>query len=69
MLTGFNTAMRDERDSDRERRDERGTAMNIGEISVGMSAETSRTVTSEAIIAFAEATGDFNPVHVDVEAG
>src|SRR5690242_6197199 len=43
--------------------------MNIGEISVGQSAEMSRTVTSEAIIAFAEATGDFNPVHVDEEAG
>ena len=43
--------------------------MNIGEISVGMSAEMSRTVTSEAIVAFAEATGDFNPVHVDEEAG
>lgn len=43
--------------------------MNIGEISVGMSAEMSRTITSEAIMAFAEATGDFNPVHVDEEAG
>jgi len=43
--------------------------MNIGEISVGMSAEMSRTVTSEGILAFAEATGDFNPVHVDEEAG
>ena len=43
--------------------------MNIAEISVGMSAEMSRTITSEAIISFAEATGDFNPVHVDEEAG
>ena len=43
--------------------------MNIGEISVGQSAEMSRTITSEAIVAFAEATGDFNPVHVDEEAG
>jgi len=43
--------------------------MNISEISVGMSAEMSRTVTSEGIMAFAEATGDFNPVHVDEEAG
>ena len=43
--------------------------MNIGEISVGMTAEMSRTITSEAIMAFAEATGDFNPVHVDEEAG
>lgn len=43
--------------------------MNIGEISVGQSAEMSRTITSEAIMAFAEATGDFNPVHVDEEAG
>lgn len=43
--------------------------MNIGEISVGMSAEMSKKITSEGIIAFAEATGDFNPVHVDEEAG
>ena len=43
--------------------------MNIGEMSVGMSAEMSKTITSEGIIAFAEATGDFNPVHVDEEAG
>ena len=43
--------------------------MNIGEISVGMSAEMSKTITSEGIIAFAEATGDFNPVHIDEEAG
>ena len=43
--------------------------MNIGQISVGMSAEMSKTITSEGIIAFAEATGDFNPVHIDEEAG
>ena len=43
--------------------------MNIGEISVGMSAEMSKTITSEVIMAFAEATGDFNPVHIDEEAG
>ena len=43
--------------------------MNIAEISVGMSAEMSKTITSEGIIAFAEATGDFNPVHIDEKAG
>ena len=43
--------------------------MNIGEMSVGMSAEMSKVITSEVIMAFAEATGDFNPVHVDEEAG
>lgn len=42
--------------------------MNIGEMSVGMSAEMSKTITSEVIVAFAEATGDFNPVHIDEDA-
>ncbi|HET9004797.1 MAG TPA: MaoC family dehydratase, partial [Gemmatimonadaceae bacterium] len=32
-------------------------------------AEMSKKITSEGIIAFAEATGDFNPVHIDEEAG
>ena len=39
--------------------------MKLGDISVGMSAELSRTVTSEDIVHFAEVTGDRNPVHLD----
>jgi 3-hydroxybutyryl-CoA dehydratase len=37
----------------------------IGELKVGDSAEWSRTVTEGDIKLFAEATGDFNPVHLD----
>ena len=43
--------------------------MNIGELSVGANAEIAKTITSADIMSFAEATGDFNPVHVDDEAG
>ena len=42
--------------------------MNIGQLTAGQSAETSKTITSADIMSFAEATGDFNPVHVDDEA-
>jgi len=38
---------------------------SIEEIKVGDSAEWSRTVTEHDIKLFAEATGDFNPVHLD----
>ena len=43
--------------------------MNIGELSVGANAEIAKTITSADIMSFAQATGDFNPVHVDDEAG
>ncbi len=38
---------------------------SIDELRVGDSAEWSRTVTEDDIKLFAEATGDFNPVHLD----
>ena len=38
---------------------------SIDELKVGDSAEWSRTVTEDDIKLFAEATGDFNPVHLD----
>ena len=41
------------------------TGKSIGELKVGDSAEWSRTVTEDDIKLFAEATGDFNPVHLD----
>jgi 3-hydroxybutyryl-CoA dehydratase len=37
----------------------------IDEIKVGDSAEISNTITEKTIKDFAEATGDFNPVHLD----
>ena len=37
------------------------------EISEGMSAEISRIIGEEDIVAFAEVTGDKNPIHLDVE--
>jgi 3-hydroxybutyryl-CoA dehydratase len=37
------------------------------EISVGMAAEFSKTVTEAEISGFAEISGDFNPVHIDEE--
>lgn len=39
----------------------------LDEMDVGMFAETSMVVTGEKIDAFAELTGDFNPIHVDAE--
>ena len=38
---------------------------SIDQLKVGDSAEWSRTVTEHDIRLFAEATGDFNPVHLD----
>jgi len=38
---------------------------SIDQLKVGDSAEWSRTVTEHDIKLFAEATGDFNPVHLD----
>ena len=37
------------------------------EISEGMSAEISRIICEKDIIAFADVTGDLNPIHLDVE--
>jgi 3-hydroxybutyryl-CoA dehydratase len=39
----------------------------LEDLKVGMSAELTRTITAADITAFAELTGDFNPVHVDEE--
>ncbi len=40
----------------------------INELSIGESASTTMTVTSERIELFAEVSGDFNPIHLDDEA-
>ena len=37
----------------------------LEELSVGMSAELQVPITHERIMAFADASGDFNPLHVD----
>ena len=42
--------------------------MPIAGFTVGQSAELSRTLTEADVMAFAEVTGDFNPVHVDAQA-
>lgn len=42
--------------------------MRFDEITVGQSAEYSKTITDAEITMFAEITGDFNPVHIDEEA-
>ena len=42
--------------------------MPIAEFAVGQSAELIRTLTERDVMAFAEVTGDFNPVHVDADA-
>ena len=39
--------------------------MKFEEIAVGQEAELSKTVTDADVMAFAQVTGDFNPVHVD----
>lgn len=41
--------------------------MYLDEIEVGLSHETRRVVTQEHIVAFAEVSGDHNPVHLDAE--
>ena len=42
--------------------------MGIDELAVGASAEYAKTLTEADVMAFAEVTGDFNPVHVDEAA-
>lgn len=42
--------------------------MRIEELTVGMSAEHTKTITDADIVLYAGITGDFNPVHVDAEA-
>lgn len=39
--------------------------MRIDELSPGMSAETTRTVTETDVVLYAGITGDMNPVHMD----
>lgn len=39
----------------------------LDEMVVGLAQETSMEITSEAIMTFAELSGDFNPIHVDEE--
>lgn len=42
--------------------------MKFDELTVGRSAEFSKTITDADVMTFAEVTGDFNPVHVDEAA-
>ena len=42
--------------------------MRFEDLSVGQTAEFSKTVTEADVMAFANVTGDFNPVHTDAEA-
>lgn len=42
--------------------------MRIGELTVGQSAEMTKTVMEDDITAFAKVSGDYNPVHLDEEA-
>lgn len=42
--------------------------MKIEEITAGMTAEFSKTVTEADVVMFAGVTGDFNPAHVDAVA-
>lgn len=37
----------------------------LDELSVGMTAETAVDITHERIMSFAEASGDYNPIHID----
>ena len=43
----------------------REVGLTLDELEVGQVAELTRTVTEEHINMFAEASGDFNPLHVD----
>ncbi|GHS92468.1 dehydrogenase [Synergistales bacterium] len=45
----------------------KGILYTFDELSLGMSASLSRTVTRGDITRFAEVTGDHNPIHVDEE--
>ncbi len=40
-------------------------SMPIDEFNLGQSSELTRTLTESDVMAFAQLTGDFNPVHVD----
>ena len=42
--------------------------MRFEDLSVGQTADFSKTVTESDVMMFASATGDFNPVHTDAEA-
>lgn len=42
--------------------------MRFDELVVGQTAEYSKTITDQDVMAFAGVTGDFNPVHVDAAA-
>ena len=42
--------------------------MPLGEFTIGQSAALTRTLTEADVMAFAEVTGDFNPVHMDADA-
>ena len=42
--------------------------MSLGEFTIGQSAALTRTLTEADVMAFAEVTGDFNPVHMDADA-
>lgn len=44
-----------------------GTVTYFEDLTVGMSAESSRVVREEDLRAFAEVSGDFNPIHLDHE--
>jgi 3-hydroxybutyryl-CoA dehydratase len=39
--------------------------MRFDEIALGQDAELSKTITDDDVMAFAQVTGDFNPVHID----
>jgi 3-hydroxybutyryl-CoA dehydratase len=41
--------------------------LRYADIAIGDKASDSRKVTEEVVRAFADATGDFNPVHIDAE--
>ena len=45
-----------------------GARVAITDFIVGQSAESARTISEADVMAFAQVSGDFNPVHVDAEA-
>lgn len=42
--------------------------MKFDELTIGKTAEYTKTITDSDVMAFAEVTGDFNPIHVDEAA-
>jgi len=44
------------------------TRVTIDDFSIGQSAQHERTITEADVLAFADITGDHNPVHVDAES-